>query len=108
MATITKHYTPIHFPDFGLRRRYKHLMDELDFSYFAVISFTIAVGSIFGGAGLMFTFGNHAPLWQPITGMTLALANNVAAIGQAPIRWVVALFILTVLVNSVFILINVF
>jgi hypothetical protein len=83
-------------------------MDELNFSYFAVISFTIAVGSIFGGAGLMFTFGNDAPLWQPITGMALALANNVAAIGQASIRWVTGLFLLTVLVNSIFILINVF
>jgi hypothetical protein len=81
-------------------------MVVLDESYFATISFTIALGSIFGGAALMFTFGNDAPLWQPITGMSLALANNVAAIGQAPVRWVAGLFVLTILVNGIFILIN--
>jgi hypothetical protein len=106
MATITKPYSHIHLPSLHLGKRFNNLMNALDEGYFATISFTIALGSIFGGAALMFTFGNDAPLWQPITGMTLALANNVAAIGQAPIRWVAVLFVLTIIVNSVFILVN--
>lgn len=104
MSTITNDYP--HAPSLGLRERYRKLLDWLEFSYFALISFTITLGSIFGGAMLMFTFEYNAPLWEPITGMILSLANNVVAIAQGPVKWILPLFVLTILANGVLILVN--
>ncbi len=85
---------------------YDKFIEKLQFSYFGIISMTILVGSILGGIASMFIFQNDAPIWQAGLVMAIAMANNVAAIGQAPLKWVVNIFILCTLACTFFILIN--
>jgi hypothetical protein len=54
----------------------------------------------------MYIFQNDAPIWQLGITMSISMANNVAAIGQAPARWVVNLFALCVVLNLLMIVIN--
>jgi len=85
---------------------YDSLIKKLEFSYFGLIAMTILIGSIIGGIAAMFIFQNNAPIWQLAICMGFAMANNVAAIGQAPTRWVANIFIATFLVEALLIIIN--
>lgn len=87
---------------------YDNLIANAESSYFAVIAMTISIGSILGGIGAMYIFQNDAPIWQLALCMSFAMANNVAAIGQAPTKWVVNIFAIDVLVSLVLIAINAF
>lgn len=95
-----KHAAPTSF--------YGRLVEKLHFSYFGLISMTILIGSIIGGISAMYVFQAHAPFWEFLLCMGVALANLVAAISQAPTKWVLNLAILNVVVNSTLIIINAF
>ena len=60
-----------------------------------------------GGIAAMFILKNDAPIWQLGICMASAMANNVAAIGQAPTKWVVNLFLTCLIINILLISINV-
>jgi hypothetical protein len=81
-------------------------IEKAEFSYFGIIAMTISVGSILGGIAAMFVFQNDAPTWQLGVAMMVSMANNVAAIGQAPTKWVVNIFALCVVLNLLIIAIN--
>ena len=85
---------------------YETLIKKAEFSYFGLIAMTISIGSILGGISAMYVFQNDAPIWQLGITMSISMANNVAAIGQAPVRWVVNLFALCVVLNLLMIVIN--
>jgi hypothetical protein len=85
---------------------YETLIKKAEFSYFGLIAMTISIGSILGGISAMYIFQNDAPIWQLGITMSISMANNVAAIGQAPARWVVNLFALCVVLNLLMIVIN--
>jgi hypothetical protein len=89
------------------RSAYIRWIESLSFSYFGIISMTILIGSIAAGIAAMYILKNHAPLWQLGLCMAAAMANNVSAIGQAPIKWVVNLFLICIAVNAVLILANI-
>ncbi|MGZ3899798.1 MAG: hypothetical protein ACXVNM_01830 [Bacteroidia bacterium] len=85
---------------------YDKFIESLKFSYFGIISMTILIGSIVGGISAMYILKTDAPIWQLGLCMATAMANNVAAIGQAPTKWVVNLFLACIVVNAILILIN--
>lgn len=85
---------------------YEKLIKKAEFSYFGLISLTITVGSILGGVAAMFIFQNDSPIWQLGIAMSLSMANNVLAIGQAPAKWIVNLFSACVILNLLLIAIN--
>ena len=86
---------------------YGKLIQKLEFSYFGLISMTILVGSIFGGFAASCVLANDAPIWELILVAAVSMANNTAAIGQAPTKWVMNLFIVSMLTNLALILINI-
>jgi hypothetical protein len=86
---------------------YDRLIANLNFSYFGLISMTVLIGSIIGGISAMFILKGNAPIWELGLCMATAMANNVAAIGQAPTKWVVNTFLTCTFVNTVLILLNV-
>jgi hypothetical protein len=86
---------------------YDELIKKLDFSYFGLISMTILVGSILGGLSASTVLSNDAPIWQLCLVSAASMASNTAAIAQAPTKWVINLFILSILINSLLILINI-
>ncbi len=85
---------------------YKKLIKKAEFSYFGLIAMTITIGSILGGISAMYIFQNDAPIWQLGIVMSVSMANNVAAIAQAPAKWIVNLFTLCVLLNLLMTVIN--
>jgi hypothetical protein len=85
---------------------YSNLIKKLEFSYFGIIAMTITIGSIMGGIAAMYTFQNNAPIWQVSLVMAGAMANNVSAIGQAPTKWVINMFLISLFVSITCILIN--
>ncbi|MFN7012842.1 MAG: hypothetical protein ACK4ON_01080 [Bacteroidia bacterium] len=85
---------------------YEKVVEKAKFSYFGLIAMTITVGSILGGVAAMFIFQNDAPTWQLGLAMSASMANNVAAIGQAPAKWIVNLFIVCTVLNLLLIAIN--
>lgn len=86
---------------------YERFMEKIKFSYFGIISMTILVGSCLGGITAMVVLKNDAAIWQLGLCMAVSMANNVAAISQAPIKWVVNSFVIGVVVNALLILANV-
>lgn len=104
MATITKSYAGVNSSQSA--SGYEAFLKKLNFSYFGLISMTITIGSIIGGIAAMNILSNDAPIWQLAICMSLAMANNVAAIGQAPIKWLFNIFVLSTVVNSLLILAN--
>ena len=115
MTTITKSFGRAHASEThsnptskGLVGRYNKLIENLKFSHFGLVAMAILIGSIIGGLAAMFVFEAGAPFWQFIVGLTFSMANLVASIAQAPTKWVFNLFILSLIVNSILILVNMF
>ena len=107
MATITKPYAgSASSTNAKSESGYDAFLKKLNFSYFGLISMTITLGSIIGGIAAMSILQNDAPIWQLAVCMGLAMANNVAAIGQAPIKWLFNTFVLSTVVNLLLILAN--
>ncbi len=107
MATIAKTFNQTESSSLSLTARYNKFIEDLKFSHFGLISMAILIGSCMGGISAMYVFENQAPLWQFIIGLTFSMANLVACIAQAPTKWVFNLFILSLLVNSILILVNI-
>ncbi|MBK9282953.1 MAG: hypothetical protein IPM51_01390 [Sphingobacteriaceae bacterium] len=85
---------------------YSALIEKLHFNYYGLISMTILIGSCLGGLTAMFILKNDAAIWQLALCMAVSMTNNVAAIGQAPTKWVLNSFVIGILVNTLLILIN--
>lgn len=83
-------------------------MKQLDFSYFAFISFVIAISACLGGGLVKFSLEYNSVLWQFILGMCLSLINIVACVAQFPVKWVFNIFVGTTIANGILILISVF
>jgi hypothetical protein len=86
---------------------YDKWIEKLNFSYFGIIAMTITIGSMLGGFAAMSIHAVDAPIWQLALCMSVSMANNVACIGQASTKWVVNIFFLTVIVNTLLIIVNV-
>ncbi len=108
MATLTlkQSHSKSNFTTKAQSGWYTNLIDKLSFSYFGIISMTIAIGSILGGISAMHIFQNGAPIWQLGLVMAGAMANLVCAIGQAPTKWVVNMFLVSTFLSVLFTVIN--
>lgn len=91
-----------------LRLGYERLIQQLDFSYFAFISFCIAFSACLGGGLVKFSLEYNTVLWQFVLGMCLSLVNIIACVAQFPTRWIFGIFVSSTLANTVLILISVF
>lgn len=107
MATLTKTYAGTSsMTSNSSASAYDKLIERLKFSHFALISMTILIGSCAGGIASMYVFMNGAPFWQFVLGLAVSMANLVAAISQAPTKWVFNLFVLSVVINAFLIISN--
>lgn len=108
MNTFAKTTDPIRLhASADVASRYDQFIQRLEGSYFGLISMAILIGSCLGGITTMMIFENNSPVWQFIIGLGAAMANLVAAISQAPTKWVVNLFATCLIVNTILLLINV-
>jgi hypothetical protein len=108
MATLTKNFSPAleRTNSISLSSRYDQWIETIKFSYYGIISMTMIIGSCLGGIATMYVFQNDAPIWQFVLATAISMANNVAAISQAPMKWVVNIFALTVIINAILIIAN--
>lgn len=81
-------------------------IDQLEFSRYALMSFTITVGSCWGSVAILFMAMNDAALWQIATCAALTMASNALGIALAPIRLLVWTFVLSFVVNAMLLLAN--
>lgn len=89
------------------KSKYDQWIESLNFSYFGIISMTILVGSIIGGIAAAMILSTNAPIWQLGTCAAVSMGNNAAAIGQAPTKWIVNLFFISIVANGILILMNI-
>jgi hypothetical protein len=90
----------------SLASRYNVFIKKLEFSYFGIIAMAILISSCLGSIATMKIFEHNAPLWQFIVSLGFTMANLVACISQAPMKWVINLFAASILVNTVLLLLN--
>ena len=79
--------------------RYNKFIENLKFSHFGVMTMAILIGTCLGSISAMFVFYNHGPIWVFAVGMFASVANLVTCISQSPTKWVVNIFLLTLLIN---------
>lgn len=89
------------------KSKYELWIESLNFSYFGIITMTILVGSIVGGIAAAVILSNNAPIWQLGLCASVSMANNAAGIGQAPTKWIVNLFFVNIIINTLLIVINI-
>jgi len=89
------------------KSKYELWIESLNFSYFGILSMTILVGSIVGGIAAAVILSNNAPIWQLGACAAVSMANNAAGIGQAPTKWMVNLFFVSIITNGILILMNI-
>jgi hypothetical protein len=89
----------------GLVQRYNNWIESIKFNHFFIMSFAILFGSCLGSISAMFVFYAGAPIWVFSIGLFASMANLVAAISQAPTKYVVTTFIISVLVNVTLLLV---
>ncbi len=75
--------------------------------YYGMLSVSILVGSVMGGIMAMFALEKES-LFLMALGLAFTMANLVTSIAQSPARWIVRVFVLSVLVNVLIILITSF
>jgi hypothetical protein len=83
----------------GILQRYDNWIESIKFNHFFLMSFAILFGSCLGSISAMFIFYAGAPIWVFAIGLFASMANLVAAISQAPTKWMVTTFLISVLVN---------
>jgi hypothetical protein len=86
-----------------LPQRYDRFIERLKFSHFGIMAMVILIGSCLGSIAAMVLFYNGAPMWVFAIGLFASLANLVASISQAPTKWMINTFIVSVLINLVLI-----
>ena len=84
--------------------RYQRFLAEAKYNYFAVISMSILIASIWGGLTAMVILENNAPIWILCANIYITMASNIASIGQASVKWVINLFALSILINLAIVL----
>jgi hypothetical protein len=107
MTTYAKHLneTTVRHYNIGLLGRWNNMIENLKFSHFGLICISILFGSCMGGVAAMFILQAGMPIWVVGIALAASLANLVASIAQAPTKWVVNLFAISLLINIALLLI---
>ena len=108
MTTLTKSHSRFdaNTQTITLASRYALFIKKIEFSYFGFIAMSILISSCLGGITTMKIFENDAPIWMFILSIGVTMANLVSCLAQAPMKWVVNLFALSLLVNTVLLIVN--
>ena len=88
--------------------KYQQLIKRVEENYFSAISMSILFASAWGGIAAMKIHEHHSPAWQLVLSIFVAMLNLVSILGQMPAKWVVNFFTLSVIVNGLLILMNLF
>lgn len=95
-------------PHNSRRAWYRRFIDEMEGVYFGVVAMSIVIATILGAIALMYIFKNKAPLWQVFVSVAFVLSNNIIPVAQQKLAWILGLFLISVLVNSLLIVVNAF
>src|ERR1043166_610795 len=87
-----------------LATKFSKLVKDLTPNYYSFIAMAILIGSCLGSIAAMSVFYNRAPIGFFCIGLFATMANLVTCIGQAPTKWVLNVFALSIVTNIVLIL----
>ena len=106
MTTYAKHMEETRVSNgTGLLGSWNKMIDNLKFSHFGLICISILFGSCMGGVAAMYILQAGMPIWVVGIALSASLANLVASIAQAPTKWVVNLFALSLVINLILLLV---
>jgi hypothetical protein len=95
-------------PYVGKHTWYGQLVAGLEGAYFGIVAFSIAISGIFGGVALSYILVDKGPTWQLVASIGLVLANMILPVAQQKLKPIISLFLLSIVANSVLILIHFF
>lgn len=81
-------------------------IDALEFYRYGIMPISLTAGSCWGSVACLLISMNNAPLWQLAVCAVFTMASNAVAIALAPMRWVVWSFVVSVLLNTLLVLLN--
>lgn len=87
---------------------YERTVKKLEFCYFSFISMVILIGSCWGALAAMAILSHDASIWQLEVCIMISMANNVAAIAQAPAKVVFNIAVGAAIINAILMALNVF
>ncbi len=87
---------------------YSELVKKAEFSYFSIMSMVILIGSCWGAIATMMIFQSNGSIIEVGIALAGTMAANTAAIGQAPIRWLLNLAFISFFINTLLIVIHLF
>lgn len=88
-------------------RRLNKYFEELEFYRYGIMAMTLTAGSCLGSGAVMFIAMNDGAMWQIAACSVVSMTANTAAISLTSMRLVAWSFIISVVVNSVLIVINI-
>lgn len=80
--------------------------EGMEFNRYGIMAMTITAGSCLGSVAVMYIAVNDGPLWQIAVCAAVSMLSNTTAIALSPMKVLLWSFILNLVVNSVFILMN--
>ena len=90
----------------GFLARLNKKIDALEFYRYGIMPVSLTVGSCWGSIACLLISMNNAPLWQMAICAVFTMASNAVAIALAPMRWVVWSFALSVVLNTLLLVMN--
>ena len=93
---------------FSIINQFNRFIETGEFNRFGIMTLTITAGSCWASIAAMLILKNESPVWQLSVCASLAMAANAIAIAQLPFKWVIWSFILSVVVNGLLIVGNLF
>lgn len=104
METIRKNTTSTqgHFLSAWFNRQ----ADSFEASRFGWMAMYITIQSCLGSVACAFILKNHASIFMLASCAAISMASNAVFIAQGDKKWCIAVFYLSLLANSLFILLN--
>lgn len=91
----------------NLLQKYKdpNFWDKMEFYRFSIMGFTITFGTCLSSIAVLYLFDfKQINYFIPLSIVTIfTMGSNAAAISQSPLKWVVSIFLMSILVSIFFI-----
>jgi len=85
---------------------FNHQADKFEAARFWWMALYIIIQSCLSSIAAAFILQNHADIWMLCSCAAMAMASNAVFIAQGDKKWCLAVFYLSLIVNTVFILVN--
>ena len=87
-------------------KRVNTYFEKQEFNRYGIMAMTLTAGSCLGSVAVLYIAQNNAPMWHLVACVGVSMLANVAAIGLTSMKLMLWTFVVSVIVNTLLILIN--